>query len=79
MGVQQVENSRVVNGIKGFLKVGKYEGELLTQLLGMVNAIVCRKHQVFQPVLRLEASLGLFLEVVCFSVVGKDEVDAGHI
>ena len=78
MGVQQVENSRVVNEIKGFLKVGKYEGELLTKLLGMVNAIVCREHQVFQPVLRLEASLGLFLEVVCLSVVGKDEVDAGH-
>ena len=79
MGVQQAENSRAVNGIKGFLKVEKCEGKWLVQLLCTVNAIVCRNCQVLQPLLRPEASLGLCPKAIGLSVVGKDEVDEGHI
>ena len=43
VGVQQAENSQAVKGIKGFLKVDKYNCKQLVQLLCMVNAIVRRK------------------------------------
>ena len=45
----------------------------------MVNAIVCRNCQVLQTVSRLKASPGLCLKAVGLSVVGKDELDAGHL